>query len=74
MKNQINLNPLGALLIYMILLATYSFLIGAIMDAFLPLNIVTLTIARIILASSAIMYYIAFVLPNFIKKAFLKKA
>jgi len=56
------------------LLATYSFIIGSIMDAFLPLNIITLTIARIILASSALMYYIAFVLPNFIKKAFLKEA
>jgi len=56
------------------LIASYSFFIGSIMDAFLPLNIVTLTIARFILASSAIEFYIAFVLPKFVKKVFLKEA
>ncbi len=53
--------------------AFVSWAIGAVMDAALPLNIVTLTIARIILISSAIEFYIGFILPKIVKKIFLNK-
>ena len=55
------------------IVAFVSWAIGAVMDAALPLNIVTLTIARIILISSAIEFYIGFILPKIVKKLFLKK-
>jgi hypothetical protein len=55
-----------------LIVAFVSWAIGAVMDAALPLNIVTLTIARIILISSAIEFYIGFILPKIVKKLFLK--
>lgn len=55
-----------------LIVAFISWCIGAIMDAALPLNIVTLTIARIILISSAIEFYIGFILPRFVKDLFIK--
>lgn len=56
-----------------LIVAFISWSIGAMMDAALPLNIVTLTIARIILISSAIEFYIGFILPRFIKELFIKE-
>ena len=56
-----------------LIVAFISWCIGAIMDAALPLNIVTLTIARIILISSAFEFYIGFILPRFIKELFIKE-
>jgi hypothetical protein len=56
-----------------LIVAFVSWAIGAVMDAALPLNIVTLTIARIILISSAIEFYIGFILPKIVKKLFLNK-
>ena len=56
-----------------LIVAFISWCIGAIMDAALPLNIVTLTIARIILISSAIEFYIGFILPRFVKDLFVKE-
>ncbi len=56
-----------------LIIAFISWSIGAMMDAALPLNIVTLTIARIILISSAIEFYIGFILPRFIKELFIKE-
>jgi hypothetical protein len=56
-----------------LIIAFISWGIGAIMDAALPLNIFTLTIARVILISSAIEFYIGFILPRFIKDLFIKE-
>jgi len=56
-----------------LIVAFISWGIGAIMDAALPLNIFTLTIARVILISSAIEFYIGFILPRFIKDLFIKE-
>ena len=56
-----------------LIVAFISWCIGAIMDAALPLNILTLTIARVILISSALEFYIGFILPRFIKELFLKE-
>ena len=56
-----------------LIVAFISWCIGAVMDAALPLNIVTLTIARVILISSALEFYIGFILPRFIKELFIKE-
>jgi hypothetical protein len=58
---------------YFLIAAFLSWVIGAIMDAALPLNAISLTIARLILISSAIEFYIGFILPDPIKKFFLKE-
>ncbi|MFW9942804.1 MAG: hypothetical protein ACFFFT_17345 [Candidatus Thorarchaeota archaeon] len=47
--------------------------IGAIADGFIPLDLVTLPIIRIILIISMIMYYHAWILPTYAKKLILKK-
>jgi hypothetical protein len=44
--------------------------IGAVLDSVVPLFIVTLFITRLILITSSILFYIGFLLPNFIKKRF----
>ena len=54
-----------------LLIAFISFTIGAILDA-LPILPISGVIARFILISSAIEYYIGFMLPDRIKKLFLK--
>ena len=56
----------------MILAAFISFSVGAIMDAFLGLNPITLVIARLILMSSAVEFYGGFILPEWMKKIFLR--
>ena len=48
------------------------FVFGAIFDA-LELSIIVLTIVRLLMIFSAFTFYIAFVLPNWVKKIFLKK-
>jgi hypothetical protein len=55
-----------------LLAAFISWTIGALMDAALEPNIVTLTIARLILISSALEFYNGFLLPERVKKIFLK--
>ncbi len=55
-----------------LLVAFISWTIGAIMDAALDPNIVTLTIARLILISSALEFYCGFLLPEKVRKIFLK--
>jgi hypothetical protein len=50
-----------------------TFVIGAVLDT-LELNIITLTIIRLIMISSAIDFYIAFVLPKWARKLFLKES
>jgi hypothetical protein len=57
----------------LLIIAFVSWVVGAIMDAALPLNIITLTIARLILIFSAIIFYCGFLLPDFVKKVFLKE-
>ena len=55
-----------------LLIAFISWSLGAILDAALPLTFITLTIARIILISSAVEFYLGFILPDFIKKRLVK--
>jgi len=57
----------------LILLAFLLWSIGAILDGLLPLNIYSLTFARTLLISSAIIFYCGFLLPNWVKKIFLKQ-
>jgi hypothetical protein len=57
-----------------LLVAFISWTIGAICDAVVPLTFITLPIIRILLISSAIEFYCGFVLPGFIRKAFLKES
>jgi len=56
----------------LLLIAFPSFCIGAFLDASMPTTEITLIIFRLILISSAIEFYLAFTLPNWIKKIFLK--
>jgi len=66
-------NPEIRLKGYFLIAAFISWSIGAILDAALPLNIITLTIARLILISSALEFYCGFLLPNFIKNILIKQ-
>ena len=56
----------------LIIVGLLSFLVGAILDASVPLNFITLPITRIILILSSIEFYAGFVLPEWTKKVFLK--
>ena len=56
----------------LILVGLLSFLIGAIMDASIPLNFITLPITRMILILSSVEFYAGFVLPKWTKKIFIK--
>jgi hypothetical protein len=53
--------------------AFFSYTIGAILDAAIPLNPFTLTLARIVLISSAIEWYLGFILPEVIENIFLSE-
>ncbi len=66
-------NPELRLKGYLLIAAFVSWSIGAILDAALPLNIITLTIARLILISSALEFYCGFLLPKFVKDLFIKQ-
>ena len=57
----------------LLILAFVLWVVGAIMDAALPLEIITLTLARLILIFSAISFYCGFLLPGVVKKIFLKE-
>ncbi|TFG25921.1 MAG: hypothetical protein EU532_11075 [Promethearchaeota archaeon] len=65
-------NPEIKLKGHFLIAAFISWCVGALLDAALPLNTITLTIARLILISSAIEFYFGFILPDYIKKIFLK--
>ena len=56
----------------LLLIAFPSFCIGGFLDASIPTTALTLIIFRLILISSSIEFYGAFILPNWMKKAFLK--
>lgn len=53
---------------FFIIIAIISWCVGAILDAALPLDIILLTITRLILISSAIEFYFGFFLPKFFRK------
>lgn len=55
-----------------LILAFLFFLIGTVLELFLPLNPIGIMVIRFILISSAIEYYIGFTMPDFIKKIMLK--
>lgn len=56
----------------LLIIAFYSFVIGAVLDIMSPTSIFILVVARITLISSAIEFYLAFVLPDWMKRTFLK--
>ncbi|MBD3339362.1 MAG: hypothetical protein GF353_09650 [Candidatus Lokiarchaeota archaeon] len=55
-----------------LVIAFISFTIGTIVDGYLAVNIISLILIRLLVISAAIEFYIGFVLPNWIKKIFLK--
>ena len=56
-----------------LLIAFISFAIGGFFDAIHTLNIIGLLIIRILLISSAIEWYMGFLLPNWVKKLLIKE-
>lgn len=56
-----------------LLVAFLAWCIGAILDSSIPLNVVTLPITRIILVSSALIFYIGYILPPGIKDIILSE-
>ena len=56
-----------------LLMAFISFGIGSIIDGYLSINVILLIIIRLFLISSVIEFYMGFILPDWIKKLFLKK-
>jgi hypothetical protein len=58
----------------LILIGFISFVLGAILDSAIPLNPITLPITRIILMISAFELYGGFILPDWMKKLFLKRS
>jgi len=57
----------------LLIIAFWSFFIGAIFEIISHISIIILIIGRLILISSAIEFYSGFMLPNWIKKLFLKE-
>jgi len=55
-----------------LIIALISFFIGSFIDSIVELTVITLTITRLILISSAFEFYCGFILPKWIKKVFLK--
>jgi hypothetical protein len=66
-------NPETKLKGKLLLIAFPSFAIGGFLDALIPSTALTLIIFRLILISSAIEFYGGFILPNWLKKIFLKE-
>jgi hypothetical protein len=66
-------NPETRLKGKLLLVAFPSFAVGALLDSMIPTSPLTLIILRSILILSAIMFYTAFMLPNWIKKLFIKQ-
>ena len=56
----------------LLLIAIFLFLIGALLDAAIVLTEITLIITRIILISSSIIFYLGFLMPEFLKKRVIK--
>jgi len=66
-------NPESKLRGKFIALAFISWAIGGVADAVIPLNLITLPLIRILLISSSIEFYIGIILPNPVKRIFLKE-
>jgi len=56
----------------LLIIAINRYFIGAILDAAITLTPITLILTRSILISSSILFYLGFLLPNFIKNRMLK--
>ncbi|MFW6272866.1 MAG: hypothetical protein ACOC44_14315 [Promethearchaeia archaeon] len=56
-----------------LLIAFIAWCIGAVFDSAIPLNFITLPITRLLLVSSALLFYIGFILPPGIKKLFISE-
>ncbi len=56
----------------LLMIAFVSFAIGSILDSTIPLTAITVLITRIILISGAVEFYGGLILPNWMKKLFLK--
>ena len=54
--------------------AFITIFVGALMDVLVPLTPITVVITRLILATSAIIFYMGFILPEWTKKLLLKQA
>ncbi len=65
-------NPETKLKGKLLLIAFPSFCIGGFLDALIPSTTITLVIFRVILISSAIEFYSAFIMPSFLKKRLLR--
>jgi hypothetical protein len=58
----------------LILIAITLYVIGAILDATITLTAITLIITRIILISASILFYLAYVMPEFLKRRVTKES
>ena len=56
-----------------LMMAFISFVVGSILDTITTDNVVFILITRIVLISSSIAFYCGFILPNWMKKTFLKE-
>lgn len=66
-------NPEVSLQGKFLLISFISWSIGALFDATFHLNLITLAIIRILLVSSAIEWYLGFLLPKWLKKILIKE-
>ena len=55
-----------------LLLAFISFIIGALLDTIIPFTAISVVITRLILTISSLLFYLGFILPDFVKKALIK--
>ncbi len=55
-----------------LLLAFISFIIGALLETVIPFTAISVVITRVILTLSALLFYLGFILPDFVKEKFLK--
>ena len=56
-----------------LLIAFICYFMGGVLDSLFALNFITLTIARLFLISSSIFFYFGYILPNFIKRLFIRE-
>lgn len=57
-----------------LLLGSLLFIISAVFDTAISLNLISLTIIRILLMASGVLFYFGFILPDFVKKQFIKSS
>lgn len=57
----------------LLIIAFISFTIGTIIDGFLSINIIALVLIRLLVISAALEFYAGFILPDWVKKIFIKK-